>query len=127
VVKLRLKRFGRRNRAHFRLNAIDIRSPRDGRAIEELGYYDPVEKDQAKALQLNTERIKYWLSVGAQPSATAMSLLRRVGFDIKIKRQKRTTPGKPRAPKAAKAPAPGAPAPAAAAPAEPAAPATPAA
>lgn len=85
-VKIRLKRLGRRHGPFYRLNAIDTRSPRDSRSIEELGTYNPVEKDQAKQLALKSDRIKYWLSVGAQPSDTVRSLLRRAGID--------PTPGK---------------------------------
>jgi len=55
-----MKRFGRRHRAFFRLNVMDQRSPRDGRVIEELGWYDPVEKDPEKRMDLNAERIRYW-------------------------------------------------------------------
>ena len=56
AVKLRLKRMGRTNHAFFRLNAIDSRSPRDGRVIEELGYYDPRNKDQAKQFVAKLDR-----------------------------------------------------------------------
>ena len=80
MVKLRLKRFGRRNRPFYRLNAIDSRSPRDGKAIEELGHFDPLEKDPAKQAVLNAERIQYWLSVGAQPSQTVRDLLHKTNI-----------------------------------------------
>ncbi|MCD6365113.1 MAG: 30S ribosomal protein S16 [Planctomycetes bacterium] len=72
-----MKRFGRRNRSFFRLNAMDGRSPRDGRVIEELGWYDPNSKDPDKQLSLKMERIEYWLSVGAQPSDTVRQLIER--------------------------------------------------
>jgi small subunit ribosomal protein S16 len=81
VVRLRLKRMGRRHRPFYRLNAIDSRSPRDGRVIEPLGWYDPIEKDEAKVMSLNEDRIRYWLSVGAQPSETVRTLLRKSGID----------------------------------------------
>ena len=68
AVKLRLKRMGRTNHAFFRLNAIDSRSPRDGRVIEELGYYDPRNKDQAKQFVAKLDRCRYWLDTGAVPS-----------------------------------------------------------
>lgn len=84
-VRLRLKRFGRRNRACFRLNAMDIRSPRDGRVIEELGFYDPVTKDPQQQFRVNRERVEYWLSVGAQPSETVCDLLRKAGVAVKKK------------------------------------------
>jgi len=80
AVKLRLKRFGRRHRPFYRVNAIDIRAARNSRSIEELGYYDPLEEDPEKAITLNEERIKYWLSVGAQPSDTVRGLLRKAGI-----------------------------------------------
>lgn len=81
MVKLRLKRFGRRHGPRYRLNAMDSRSPRDGRVIEELGWYDPTAKDESKQLEFKVDRIRYWLSVGAQPSETVRSLLRRIEVD----------------------------------------------
>ncbi len=81
-VKLRLKRLGRRNRSFFRLNAIDSRSPRDGRVIEQLGWYDPNAKESESQTSLNRERIEYWLSVGAQPSDTVRQLLKRQGIAV---------------------------------------------
>ncbi|MCX5662156.1 MAG: 30S ribosomal protein S16 [Planctomycetota bacterium] len=86
MVKLRLKRFGRIHRPFYRLNAMDIRVPRNGVSIEELGTFDPLEKDDAKAIQFKPERVKYWLSVGAQPTETVVSLLKKAGID--------PTPGK---------------------------------
>ena len=80
AVRLRLKRMGRCHRSFFRLNAIDSRSPRDGRAIEELGWYDPNTKEADKQISLNRERIEYWLSVGAQPSETVTDLLKKNGI-----------------------------------------------
>jgi small subunit ribosomal protein S16 len=77
MVRLRFKRMGRRHRPFYRLNAMDQRSPRDGRVIENLGWYDPITKDETKQVSLNVERIKHWLSVGAQPSDTVADLLAR--------------------------------------------------
>lgn len=94
AVKLRLKRFGRTNRPFYRLNAVDSRSPRDGRVIEELGHYDPIEKDQAKALVLKLDRCKHWLDVGAIPSETVSSLLKKSGLEHKQLRLPK--PGKPK-------------------------------
>src|SRR5213075_583404 len=102
-VKLRLKRMGRSNRAFFRLNAIESRAPRDGRVIEELGHYDPIEKDQAKQFVANLDRCRFWLDRGAVPSETVSSLLKKSGVEHKSLRLPR--PGKPKA-----APAPAAPA-----------------
>lgn len=80
AVKLRLKRTGRRHRPCYRLNAVDSRAPRDGRVIEELGQYDPLEKDAEKQISFKRERIEYWLSVGAQPSETVANLLEKAGI-----------------------------------------------
>lgn len=79
MVKIRMKRFGRRHRPFYRINAMDVRSPRDGRVLEELGFYDPICPDEAKAVNLKVDRIKYWLSVGAQTSETVADLFRKHG------------------------------------------------
>jgi small subunit ribosomal protein S16 len=63
-----MKMLGRKHRHYFRIVAIDGRQPRDGRTIEELGSYDPQIKDTDERVKLIPDRIKYWLSVGAQPS-----------------------------------------------------------
>jgi len=83
MVKLRLKRMGRRNRAFFRICAFDSREERDGRSIEQLGTYDPMEKDESKKVVLKRERIEYWLSVGAQPTETVASILKNNKIAIK--------------------------------------------
>jgi small subunit ribosomal protein S16 len=73
-VKIRLKRFGAKNRAAYRIVVADSRSPRDGKCIEELGSYDPLKsKDN---FTLNLERARYWLSVGAQPSVTTAAFIK---------------------------------------------------
>ena len=95
AVKLRLKRMGRSNHSFFRLNAIDSRSPRDGRVIEELGYYDPRNKDQAKQFVAKIDRCRHWLDVGAVPSETVSSLLKKSGVEHKQLRLPK--PGKPKA------------------------------
>lgn len=95
AVKLRLKRMGRSHGAFFRLSAIDSRSPRDGRVIEELGHYDPRNKDQAKQFVAKLDRCKYWLDTGAIPSETVSSLLKKSGIEHKQLRLPR--PGKPKA------------------------------
>jgi small subunit ribosomal protein S16 len=93
-VKLRFKRLGRKNHAFYRLNAIDSRSPRDGRVIEELGFYDPTNKDAAKQFVVQLDRCKHWLDVGAVPSETVSSLLKKNGLEHKSLRLPR--PGKPK-------------------------------
>lgn len=95
AVKLRLKRMGRSHRAFFRLNAVDARSPRDGRVIEELGYYDPIAKEKEKQFVAKLDRCKYWLDQGAIPSETVSSLLKRSGIEHKGLRLPK--PGKPKA------------------------------
>jgi small subunit ribosomal protein S16 len=95
AVKLRLKRLGRSHGAFFRLNAIDSRSPRDGRVIEELGYYDPCNTDKTKQFVAKIDRCKYWLDTGAVPSETVSSLLKKSGVEHKQLRLPK--PGKPKA------------------------------
>ena len=99
-VKLRLKRMGRSHGAFFRLNAIESRAPRDGRVIEELGLYDPRNKEAGKQFVAKLDRCKYWLDHGAVPSETVSSLLKKNGLEHKSLRLPK--PGKP---KAAPAPA----------------------
>lgn len=70
-----MQRLGRRNRPFYRIAAIDQRTRRNGRVLEALGVYDPVHPDAGKQIQLNEERLKYWLSVGAQPSETVRDML----------------------------------------------------
>ena len=101
AVKLRLKRMGRTNAPFFRLNAIDSRSPRDGRVIEELGHYNPREKDASKVFVAKLDRCKHWLDVGAVPSETVSSMLKKAGLEHKQLRLPR--PGKPKAVPAAPA------------------------
>ena len=97
VVKLRLKRFGRHHHPTYRLCAADARSPRDGRIIETLGYYLPKSKRPDEQVGLNAERVAYWLSVGAQPSETARSLIKRAGIELPAKKpnKKRVRKAKP--------------------------------
>lgn len=83
AVKLRFARLGRRHRPFFRLNAVESRTQRDGKALEKLGHYDPVEKNPDKQVVLNKERIEYWLSQGAIPSKTVGELLVKHGIEDK--------------------------------------------
>ncbi len=83
AVKLRLKRMGRRHRSFYRLSAMDSRAPRDGRTLEELGIYDPQNKETQSQLKLNDERIRYWLEQGAVPTETVRSLLRKTGISVR--------------------------------------------
>ena len=79
AVKIRMKRMGRKHRSFFRICAVDSRNPRDGRVLEELGTYDPaVRETDARAL-LKTDRVQYWLGVGAQPSDKVKILIKKYG------------------------------------------------
>ena len=80
MVRLRLKRFGRTHKPFYRLNAIDQRSPRDGRSLEELGHFDPTLADESQQVNFKAERIQYWLSVGAQPSDRVQRFLAEIGI-----------------------------------------------
>ena len=74
MVKIRLRRFGKRNTPVYRVVMADKRSPRDGRIIEEIGTYDPLLKKNNFTLKL--DRVDYWLGVGAQPSDTVASFIK---------------------------------------------------
>ena len=78
AVRIRMKKMGRRHRPFFRICVIDGRKPRDGKAIEEVGYYDPMVPEKADRVKLKMERIDYWLSVGAQPSDKVATLIKKV-------------------------------------------------
>ena len=85
TVRLRLRRTGAKRKACYRVVATDRRSPRDGRFIEILGYYDPRKSDE----KLNLERVEYWLSVGAQPSDTVQHIIDRARDGVSLKDKKR--------------------------------------
>ncbi len=79
AVRLRLQKTGRKNRPSYRLVAVDARSKRDGKIIENLGVYDPLAAEAEKQVAIKRDRIEYWLGVGAQPSDTVASILKRSG------------------------------------------------
>ena len=83
AVKIRMMRIGRRHRPFFRINAVDGRTPRNGRILEKLGHYDPIEKNEEKQIVLNVERVKHWLELGAIPSDTVADILRKHGIENK--------------------------------------------
>ena len=78
AVKIRLRRMGAKKRPYYRFVAADSRSPRDGRFIEILGHYSPIEKP-AKVV-VNEEKIYYWLRNGAIPTETVNALFRQIGL-----------------------------------------------
>ena len=96
-VSLRLSRGGSKKRPFFRIVAADIRAPRDGRYIERLGTYNPMrEKDDPERVNLNLERIKYWLSVGAKPTERVTGFLAKEGLLKKPEIPKQTKQDKPK-------------------------------
>jgi len=80
MVRIRMKRMGRRNRGTWRISVFDQREPRDGKTIEDIGHYDPLEADTEKQVTINADRAKYWLSRGAQPSERVAVFLRKKGI-----------------------------------------------
>ena len=79
--KIRLKRFGSKKRPYYRIVVMDSRNPRDGRALEEVGLYHPIEIDE-RQVNLKEDRIREWLDKGAQPSDTVRKLLNRKNIHL---------------------------------------------
>lgn len=77
AVKIRLKRMGKIREPHYRVVVVDSRKKRDGRVIEEIGYYNP--NTDPSVIDINSERAQYWLSVGAQPSEAVLAQLKITG------------------------------------------------
>jgi small subunit ribosomal protein S16 len=78
-VRIRMKQLGRKHRPYYRICAMDIRAPRNGRILEELGTYDPMIPETDARAMLNGERIDYWLGQGAQPSEKVKVLIKKYG------------------------------------------------
>ena len=74
MVKIRLKRFGTKKRPCYRVVVQDAREPRDGRCIEEIGIYQPIAAEENQ-VSIDTERAKYWIGVGAQPTDIVKKLI----------------------------------------------------
>lgn len=91
MVRIRLRRVGRKKNPIYRIVVADSQSPRDGRFIEIIGNYSPRQGD--RAIDLKTERANYWLDNGAQPSDTVRSLLRRAGL-LKARHESRVGAGR---------------------------------
>ncbi len=79
AVKMRLKRMGQKKKPFYRIVVADSRSPRDGRFIEEIGYYDPTQ--EPSVIKFNEELAKKWLQTGAQPTETVGKLLKIAGIE----------------------------------------------
>ena len=88
MVKIRLRRMGAKKHPFYRLVVADAGSPRDGRFIEHLGYYDPMT--EPVQVKIDVDKVKKWLQQGAQPSEAARSLLKREG--ILERRAEKPTP-----------------------------------
>ncbi len=79
AVKLRLKRMGKKKAPYYRIVAADVRSPRDGRFIEEIGIYDP--NQEPSLVKVDADAAKKWLANGAQPTDTVLKLLKDAGIE----------------------------------------------
>lgn len=82
ALKIRLRQQGRTNRPSFRLVVTQVTSKRDGKYIECLGWYDPMVKDDQTRMSINDERLQHWLSVGAQLTESAQSLLKHTSASV---------------------------------------------
>jgi len=87
AVKIRLKRMGAKKKPFYRLVVADSRSPRDGRFIEEVGYYNPVA--QPVEVRIDDERVIKWLKDGAQPTDTVKDLFKKYGVLEKLEQSKK--------------------------------------
>ncbi len=86
AVKIRLKRVGKKKAPSYRIVVADARSPRDGRFIEDLGWYNPLV--EPSAIQVDSERALRWLKVGAQPTDSVVSLFKRAGVMERFEQDK---------------------------------------
>lgn len=77
MIKLRLRRMGKKGQPHYRIVAAEASWPRDGRFIESVGYYNP--RTEPATIQVDVERARYWLEHGAQPTETVRSILVKAG------------------------------------------------
>lgn len=78
AVRLRLRRVGRKKQPYYRIVVADIRSPRDGRFIETIGYYHPLAKKEDEKVKISKERLEEWLKKGAKPSEKLKHLIKSV-------------------------------------------------
>ena len=89
AVKIRMMRLGRRHRPFYRINAVDGRVPRNGRILEKLGHFDPIEKDTTKQVVIDMERVQHWLGLGAIPSESVDDILAKQGLKTKFYNERR--------------------------------------
>lgn len=90
ALKIRLRQQGRTNRATYRVVVTDVRSPRDGRYVEAIGWYNPVESVPEKNLFIDTERMQHWLDRGALFTDGVKSLVAKTAPDILRKQTEKT-------------------------------------
>jgi small subunit ribosomal protein S16 len=100
AVKIKLKRLGKIRSPHYRIVVADSRTRRDGRAIEEIGLYHPVQNPSR--IEVDSERVQYWLGVGAQPTEPVEAILKVTGDWQKFKGLPAPAPMKVAEPKADK-------------------------
>jgi len=81
-VKIRLKRFGGKKRPYYRIVVMDSRSPRDGKTIDELGYYHPIEAED-RQIRFDEDKAKEWLAKSATPSDTVRRIFNKKGLHVK--------------------------------------------
>lgn len=79
MVKIRLQKLGRRNRAFFRIVVTDVRVKRQGAYLEKLGHYDPIETKAEKQVLVNMDRYNHWIKQGAQATEAVENLVRKFG------------------------------------------------
>jgi len=87
ALKIRLRRQGRKHTPFYRIIVADSRSPRGGKYVEMLGWYNPLEKKEEKTILLDVERVQHWLSVGAVPTEKTVALIAKIAPDV-IKQEK---------------------------------------
>jgi small subunit ribosomal protein S16 len=95
AVRIRLTRYGKRNRPYFRIAVFDSRTRRDGRYLESLGGYDPIVKDIKKKVNINVERLQFWMGNGALPTEKLEKLLLHCGVPMLKKAKPAKSAAKP--------------------------------
>ncbi|MCK6474336.1 MAG: 30S ribosomal protein S16 [Planctomycetes bacterium] len=90
MLRIRMQRQGRRNRAHFRIVLTDARVKRQGEYLERLGHYDPIAQKIEQKLVVDMDRVKHWVERGAQPSDKVVGLLKLQGLNLSAALEERT-------------------------------------
>ena len=88
TVRIRLSRHGAKKRPYYRIVVADVRAPRDGRFIERVGFFNPISKGKEVRIEINQERIDYWLSQGAQVSLRVQNLIKEINETSEQKKKK---------------------------------------